>query len=328
LGRSLTVNSGFSFNPQQPAQGHQVTFDHYLKVSEDDIVKGLDAASARFGIEAEPVKDRPVFVLSAGWRSGSTALQRLLTSPQTRIWGEPYNLSGIIQALARQWAPFSSDWPDERHVRAAGETEPVSPARWIANLYPEPVDLLEGQRQLLLRTFADPALRDGCSSWGLKEVRLGGGTAAFLKSLFQRAEFIFLVRNPYDAYRSYVQMMQSRGSLGWYLSWPQHRVATAVEFGQVWRQIAESFVSYEYRTSALIVRYEDLGSPATLDQIASHVSVPVDRSTLSHSVGSSFSSDVVSAKAVLETSDVLALAGEVGVIAEGFGYHGPTGKKR
>ena len=50
---------------------------------------------------ADPADDAPIFLLSAGWRSGSTMLQRLLMSdPGVLIWGEPYDECGLVQALA------------------------------------------------------------------------------------------------------------------------------------------------------------------------------------------------------------------------------------
>ena len=43
----------------------------------------------------------PIFLLSAGWRSGSTLLQRLIMSDKhVLIWGEPYDECGAIQAMA------------------------------------------------------------------------------------------------------------------------------------------------------------------------------------------------------------------------------------
>ena len=41
----------------------------------------------------------PVFLFSAGWRSGSTLLQRLIThGGEVMMWGEPF---GALDALTR-----------------------------------------------------------------------------------------------------------------------------------------------------------------------------------------------------------------------------------
>jgi len=53
----------------------------------------------------------PVFVLAAGWRSGSTLLQRMLM-PECFIWGEPYGHSGMLQSLADPLRCMTADWPE------------------------------------------------------------------------------------------------------------------------------------------------------------------------------------------------------------------------
>ena len=54
----------------------------------------------------------PIFLLSAGWRSGSTLLQRLIMSDKNvLIWGEPYDECGQIQAMADTLKAFRPDWP-------------------------------------------------------------------------------------------------------------------------------------------------------------------------------------------------------------------------
>ena len=56
--------------------------------------------------------EQPIFVLSAGWRSGSTLVQRLLMSDHnTLVWGEVYDRSNIVQNLTKSILPFSESWP-------------------------------------------------------------------------------------------------------------------------------------------------------------------------------------------------------------------------
>ncbi len=299
-------------------------FESHLEVSEDDIVRGLNAATVGFLVDAHPVDDAPIFVLSAGWRSGSTALQRLLSSSTTRIWGEPFHLSGVVPSLARQWAPFSTSWPDPRHIPDDADSQSVRNDRWIANLYPPPIDLLRGQRALMRATFAEPAYRAGCTHWGLKEVRLGGGVAAVLRTLFPLSRVMFLVRNPYDAFASYHTLLRRRGAGGWYAEWPNGRVADEVAFGTHWRRMVDSFILYRERSQALLVRYEELSEDATLEAIESHAGIPLDRSAVELRVGSSFDRDDDSRVHALTDQQVMRLAGVVGSLAEELGYVGPT----
>ena len=48
---------------------------------------------------------QPVFVFSAGWRSGSTMLQRMImeNNPELLIWGEPFDLTNLHDHMAAQF---------------------------------------------------------------------------------------------------------------------------------------------------------------------------------------------------------------------------------
>ena len=77
----------------------------------------------------------PVFILSAGWRSGSTLLQRLVSSGEGRfIWGEPYDRSMIIQNMAQSLAPFEEKYPLDRFIQSVEQNSVAQ--IWAANLYP------------------------------------------------------------------------------------------------------------------------------------------------------------------------------------------------
>ena len=59
-------------------------------------------------------QEQPIFLLSAGWRSGSTLLQRLIMSdPRVLIWGEPFDECGMIQGFANTLTAFRPGWPPE-----------------------------------------------------------------------------------------------------------------------------------------------------------------------------------------------------------------------
>ena len=54
----------------------------------------------------------PIFILAAGWRSGSTFLQRLVMSREEAfIWGEPYRHAALVDSLASQVKVFTDVWP-------------------------------------------------------------------------------------------------------------------------------------------------------------------------------------------------------------------------
>lgn len=291
--------------------------------AEERIVVGIEAARRRFDFD-EPIGDcsSPAFILSAGWRSGSTLLQRMLTTDGRIMWGEPYAYSAILRNAAAAWAPFDDTWPNARHFVSNFDVSKGLASTWIANFYPDPSDLLAAQRAYLDQLFAAPAARVGSSSWGLKGVRLGGGVACFLKLLYPRARFVFLVRNPYDAYRSYLTKITSNGNFaGWYVRWPDDRVAGPTHFGEVWRGLAESMQRHVRRARGEIVRYEDLGASSTAERLE-RIGLPVDRSQLGQRVGSSFGrGDDGRALSVYEEQ---LLRNATGVLAEDFSYYGPS----
>jgi hypothetical protein len=126
---------------------------------------------------------------------------------------------------------------------------------FIANLYPPPERLLDAHLAMFDRLFAQPARAAGAERWGLKETRLSADHAAYLKWLFPRAKFLFLVRNPYDAYRSYA----ARRDAGWkwFNRWPDQPL-TVQNFARHWRELTASFLAGAEALQALLVRYEDL----------------------------------------------------------------------
>ncbi|MEQ8264468.1 hypothetical protein [Pseudohaliea sp.] len=77
------------------------------------IIRELGDATADLDDDSE----RPVFLLSAWWRSGSTFLQRLmLSSKEVPIWGEPFDRCNLIQLLAESLAPINGEWPPPSYI--------------------------------------------------------------------------------------------------------------------------------------------------------------------------------------------------------------------
>ena len=282
-------------------------------------------------------QDSPVFVLAAGWRSGSTLLQRMLM-PSCMMWGEPYGHSCMLQSMADPLRCMTSDWPephffydeakvavtlrsDEPNTRATGsppdtgartklaadeaganldlttedatcgggdvggivtaerdgystaglvttERDGYSTAglvtterdgylteRLVANLYPSVKSLVEAHRAYFETLFVKPARDAGAERWGFKEVRLSADYAYYLKLLYPNNKFLFLIRNPYDAYRSWAA--RRNADWKWFYRWPDQPV-TARLFGRLWSELAGSFVAEAERLDAHVVRYEDL----------------------------------------------------------------------
>ena len=161
--------------------------------------------------------------------------------------------------------------------------------------------------------FAEPARRAGATSWGIKEVRLGAEHAFFLRWLYPRARFIFLYRNPLDAYRSY-----SRYGRNWYNTWPDLPVFTPTAFGRHWLTLMRGFLSSANQLGAYVIRYEDLISGLTpLDAMEQYLQVQIDPSLLDTKVGSS---DRGGEKAWVSPLEKWLLKRAVTPVAEETGY--------
>jgi sulfotransferase family protein len=257
-----------------------------------DLATAVTALGTRLGDDPEPADDEPLFIFAAGWRSGSTLLQRLVVSTGSYfIWGEPYHQTDVIRRLAESLIPFGTGWPPSQYVYESGRpngdeshNEDLS-SQWIANFYP-PVDrLVDAHREFLRRLLAPPPEQSE-RSWGLKEVRLSAEYALYLRLLFPRARFLFLVRDPHAAYRSY------RERPTWFERWPRSQVRTPYAYGQVWRRLAESFLDYREALEAPLIRYEDLvAGGEAIDELEALLGAPVDRSVLVDRVGSTSGGD-------------------------------------
>ncbi len=262
--------------------------DHRAVLSSEPDIRSGVARLAELTTPATEDPESPIFLFSAGWRSGSTMVQRLLMSDQQLfIWGESYDHCGLVQSLADTSIAFTPDWPPQRYYYDGSAKERLS-GRWIADLYPDIEHLRQAHRNFFLTLFAQPAHEAGATRWGLKEVRLGVEHAAYLRWLFPNARFIFLYRNPLDAYRSYCRYGRS-----WYDRWPNRPVFTPTAFGRHWRNIAQGFVRQADEVSALVVRYEDLVDPGrqqtVVNGMEAFLDVSLDRGVLQNKVGSSTS---------------------------------------
>ena len=204
---------------------------------------------------ADKETETPIFLLSTGWRAGSTLLQRILvTDSRLLLWGEPLGEMIPVSRIAEMISHSISSrnlqlWKDQQ--------DPKSPAlstSWVANLYPP-----SGDFRLALRTFFDqwlhePARRLGFARWGFKEVRLGATEATLLHWLYPDAKFVVISRHPYDSYRSLADA-------GWgqvYYRYPDINVESAASFARHWNRVAASWSNLPEGFPLVHIKYEDL----------------------------------------------------------------------
>lgn len=220
-----------------------------------DVEKAIDALDLTGEHPFQRDDESPIFVLATGWRSGSTLLQRILsTDPNVLLWGEPLGemalLPGITTMLARL-----AEFPELRE-----RCSPDNPAfaslatSWIASLYPPGGSFREGLRSLITNWMGNAARKRGFTRWGFKEVRLGAPDAILLHWLYPNAKFILLTRNPYDCYLS----LSDSGWHHLYHSRPDIRVDSAAALARHWNRLALSWSELPPEFPAYRIRYEDL----------------------------------------------------------------------
>jgi len=221
---------------------------------------------------------KPIFIFSAGWRSGSTLLQRMITaSGEALIWGEAGgaldNFADALERYAQMLGPggehfkhgFGGNGAEQyQQLRLTGKD---SVHKWVACLNPPLGTFLQSLRGCLEGSYGTPAAELGYMNWGVKEVQSGVDTARFVRRLYPEAKFVFLVRNPSDCLTS----IKRRSWMG------HHGNADPVTYySNHWRRLAAEFraADFGYR-----IRYEDLlGSPRIMDELVNYlgVSLPAD----------------------------------------------------
>ncbi len=255
------------------------------------IESALEIARERFGVSDDDYADEPIFLFSAGWRSGSTLLQRLLcSSGDALIWGEPYDHCDLVRALSHSLTAILPEYPPdnfflETRLKSAAKEGTSAHAAlaesWIANLYPAISDLRAAHRTFFDTLYRAPAESSGYVRWGFKEVRLSFQHALYLKWLFPRAKFVFLVRNPYHSYRSF------RPYRGYFDRYPDRPVLTARQFGCHWRLLAEGFIERADEIGAIIVRYEKLVSDTDcVGMLSARLGLAIDEGILAQRIAS------------------------------------------
>lgn len=227
-------------------------------------------------------QETPVFIFSAGWRSGSTLLQRLICSTgEIVIWGEPLGDAAVIPKLASTLAIFSDEWPPDdvfgKHIDLKEFAD-----SWIANETPD-MNWFKQAHRAIIATWLDKPAKDmyGTNRWGMKEVRLTIEHAKYLKWLYPNARFVFIYRNLFDAYRSW------RGNT-WSSSWPGYFSWSPIAYARHWKLLLGGYIKDCEKVGGYMVKYEDLISgKVNLDELANYIGISrIDGAVLKKRIGS------------------------------------------
>lgn len=270
---------------QCPSWLWNILLRHYWPqvFTHEGVAQGL-AWTAQHCPDLPRSEESPIFVFSAGWRSGSTLLQRLLNShPEVMVWGEAYEHSLMLHHLAAPLSSFSKVpldmefMPEEMAAPARCDKLAVRlTSEWTAVLAPAVADLKRAHWAYLEALLKTPAARLERPRWGIKMVRGTAMVAEYLRWLYPKAKFLYLYRDPYASFRSY----KSRTKKGWYLYFPSHRVRGALPFAVHWRHCMGDFLASAKRLDALLVPYESLINRQILGALQDYIGLPLDTSIL------------------------------------------------
>jgi len=221
------------------------------------LTRSIDALRACASDSASEASDTeaPIFVLSTGWRTGSTLLQRVLvTDPRLLVWGEPLGemtlVSRITEMVSNSLSPRDLQlWYDQDDQDLSSLT-----TSWIATLSPPGSDLRLALRSLFDQWLGEPARRLGFVRWGLKEVRLGAAEAMLLHWLFPRAKFIVISRHPCDCYRSFADSAWQQ----LYYRHPEVCVDSVAGFARHWNRLALGWSELPEGFPVFHIKYEDM----------------------------------------------------------------------
>ena len=207
------------------------------------------------GVDGTTDAQAPIFLLSTGWRTGSTLLQRILvTDPSLLLWGEPLGEKTLVSRVTEMVNCSLSATDLKWRTRPLPDnlTSSLLATSWIATLSPSGDDFRLALRSLFDRWLGDPARRLGFARWGMKEVRLGAAEASLLRWLYPNAKFVILSRHPYESY-------VSLSDANWHPLYYQNlRVDSAAGFARYWNRLALSWSELPDGFPAFHVKYEDL----------------------------------------------------------------------
>jgi hypothetical protein len=207
---------------------------------------------------------KPIFIFSSSWRSGSTLLQRYITSSgEVLVWGETGGALNTLRDALAGWEQITADG-SRRFCNSIGgngeqsynkfiSTPKTAHARqWIANLTPPYAEIVSSMRSMLIDLYGKRAKTLGYQRFGIKETRCDLTTAHCLQALFPDAKFVFLIRNP-------LAVILSIKRRNWMGRPTNH--ATLRYYSEHWRILSAQFRKADF---GMILRYEDFISDSAL----------------------------------------------------------------
>jgi hypothetical protein len=208
----------------------------------------------------------PVFIYAVSWRTGSTLLQRIVTaSKDIFVWGGPVFLPKVRNLYER-----AESYLDQvAWSRKAAFHSNVG--KWTAVISPPPKRLKTTTKAFFEGLYQEETDNFGMKRWGFKEVRSDAvANMCLIKNLYPDCKLLFLIRDPYDTYRSI------KGK-NFHANFEE-----PMEPIKVWSNNVTEFLSDRtIGKNALLVQYEDLASITEDNNMYRQVEIRIDSSGIS-----------------------------------------------
>ncbi len=239
----------------------------------------------------EESSQSPIFILSAGWRTGSTLIQRLINSnSNVALFGEAFEHHFLWHQLANQLKNFSAlekkyacYIPENYGVVLPEELNEMLTKAFTATLAPPISHLIKAHRSFIEILLKEPVEKVGREIWGLKLVRSNIDVAKYLQFLYPRARFIFLVRNPYDACNSCLNIIKGDAK-AFPLMVDSHYISNATDYAIHWKHCVSGFLEHYNKLNAMIIKYEELRTGKATESISNFLDLTLDEDVLLNKV--------------------------------------------
>lgn len=202
--------------------------------------------------------EKPVFIIAAGGRTGSTLTQRLITATgEVLVWGEEFSMLHRIREFVDKDPEFNMEPRDYYHNEFLKlEDKQSLNSRIMGGLRPPIRNKKELVKSIYEGWLGKEAEKLGYKRYGFKELRYRVDDANYLRNCIPDCKIIYLVRDVIDVLNSLTGSIVERPDSRW--DFHYH------DFFLYWKDLCDEF--HADPNPKFLLRYEDLINPETKEQ--------------------------------------------------------------
>lgn len=192
------------------------------------------------------MRDDPIFLLACSPRSGSTWLQRVLTSTNdVFVWGENTAL-----CLSDMWTPNEETEVNKNNPFSMYAFQQKRTNMWMAVVQPRRSSCWRATKMFIDNLYVEDTEFLGFDRWGMKQTTWNREGVDFLMSAYPQCKVIFLARKFEHSFNSRFKHNTTVQSVS--------RAQDVFGFCNAWVTQSQIALSYEHHPNCRIVKYEDL----------------------------------------------------------------------